>query len=889
MKKVLLMFITILLTIQVRSQTNGKVQVLGRVYDSNSSSVLSGASIACLKAQDSTKVRSTFTDKAGYFVIDSLHPGNYFLTVRYLGYRESSHLINTSGVTNSINLGIIELQRVGLDLAPIEIKEGRNQVKIKRDTIEYNASNFKTRPNATVEDLLKKLPGVEVGDDGSITINGEITKQILIDGRLFFIDDPMLVSRYILSEMVDKVQLINRKKDQFQSKDINGKRTEKIINITIRDDRRNEITGQVSTSYGVNSKFASKISLGRFNRKQQIGIFITGDNVNGLQDGKISTNDGFIESWKGGGNYSEDLGKKVTIYSSYLIDKSRKEYQKKSTQQNLLLDSNYYEVWDQSTYYSTNQIANVKLDYRIDSFQTLSFTNLFNYQNGSNIQNDSFKMADKGTKVLNSGLVKRSNDASIYNLLTTVLFAKKFKKDGRLLNMGLVYGSYGLKSVDHNISMSEYNQYNRESRSDTINQKRSTLNENEFLQFSFAYTEPIIKTHLLTFTYILSHTNSPSNLPVYDYNANTRDYDVKNDSLSNRFSSKLLYHYLGLGISTSKKKYDYNVSLFANIVNMRNDNLSKVGSVSLRKVIVVPNISFNYYFDQRRQLGVSYVITVEMPDVSQLQPVVDNSNPLYIQLGNQSLNPMRIHAASISYISINAKSLRNLSIILGGEYVTGKIINGTSIDTLGRQINQPINRDGAYAVKIGIDNGYPLGKRSTIKLSTVLGLNRDVNYLNGKGGFCYNRSAMQAVSFRSSYNEIFDITTSTNVSYNSLKYTNNENGDSKFLTYKVSFDWNINIPLGIVVGGNIKYILSTGRIAGYNPNALVLNAYVSKSLLNTKQLVVKIQGFDLTNSNTNYNRSISDSYITDTYSIGLQRLFLLNLTYYIKKRKSSGK
>lgn len=889
MKQLLFMLIAILSTIQTQSQTHGNTQIIGRVYDSSIATFLSGASIICLNSADSTKVRLTLTSKDGSFVIDSLIPGSYLITVTYIGYKNFSHLIKVENSVHSINMGVTPLQRIGLNLAVIEVKEAKNQVRIKRDTIEYNASNFKTRPNATVDELLKKLPGVEVADDGSITINGEIVKQILIDGRLFFVDDHKLVSRYLLSEMVDKIQLIDRKKNQNQSNEINGSRTEKVINLTIRKDRRNEITGQISSSYGASSKFASKINLSRFREKQQISVFGTGDNVNGFQDGNINTNDGVIRSWKSGIDYSEDLSRKVTLSSSYLIDNTLGQYQKKSTQQNFLLDSNYYTQQSKSTDHSANQIVNIKLDYKIDSFQILSFTNRSGYQSISDIRNDSFIMIDNQTKILNNGFVKNSSNRNRYNMMNDILFVKKFKNEGRLLNIDLSYEINNQKGTAYNLSRSEYSQYNTETRIDTINQRRTSLNKNKSAQLLITYIEPIIKTHSLTFTYLFTHEKKTSNSPVYDYDVHTGDYSHLNDTFSNTFLSKSFYHYLGLGISTSQKRYDYNVIFNAFVADVYNNNLSKSSSMELQSTSILPNLSFNYYFSQSKRLNISYLATVEIPDVSQLQPFVDNSNPVYIKLGNPDLKPTHIHSASINYNSVNTKSLRNVSIRLSGDYIAKKIINGTSVDTLGRQSSQPINKDGAFALRMVVDNSYPVRKGSTIKFSTVLWLNRDVNYLNGRDGSSQNISGMQSITFRSSYKSLFDIFTSASVSYNNLKYTNSESNNTNFFAYKFSLDWNANTLLGIVVGGSIRYMINTGMAAGYNANTFVMNAYISKPLLRTKQLVVKMQGFDLLNRNTNNTRIISDSYITDTYSIGLKRVFLFNLTYYIKKNRIVNK
>lgn len=887
MKQLLFLFVITLLALQVRSQVASPTKIIGRVRDNDLFVFLSGASVTCLRTQDSTRVAITHTDKNGSFVINDILPGNYLLNLTYLGYKNLVYPIKVELKQDSLSVGVLALERVGLNLSQFEVKGIKKQVRVKRDTLEYSADNFRTKENSLVEELFKKIPGIEVGDDGSIKINGEVVKQILIDGHPFFADNPTLITKNILSELIDKIQVIDRKKAQLLSQEVNGERKEKIINITIRKDKADIVSGQLSSSYALKNKFSMKTMASRFRANQQMAFFISGDNINGYQEGRIEGSEGFVRSWNAGVNYSEDINSKLKVYGNYIIENSKKDYEKKSTRQNFISDSNYYNQQSKISYYSTNHRINTKVEYKIDSLQTLSYSILFNYKTNTDTQGNYFQLSDKQTKILNSGLANNSMVGNGSNFYNSLMFEKKFRKDGRLLNIEIAYGNSNIKGDNYNLSRSQYTLNSGESISDTINQKRVLSSVNQFTQLSFTYAEPVMKNHSLVFSYVYTRHNSPSNNPVFDYDEYKGKYNLFNDSLSNTIENKSFYHYGGISLSTSNKKYDYTFSLFTYIGDMNNNNASHNIDAKLRNLDFLPNISFNYYFAPNKQFNFSYLISSQLPDISQIQPVIYNSNPLFIQLGNKDLKPAHNHSISFRYSSINVENLKSLSVVMNGEFLSNKIVNATWTDTLARQINQPLNKNGAYIIQLSVDNSYPLKtKGNTINFTSLISLNRDINYWNGKDGSSTTISTMQSISLNYTYKEIFDLSTSATFNYNNLKYSNKGQNNLTFLNYRFSLDCNVNVPWSITVGGKIKYNLNTGRSSGYNTNAVIINAYIAKPLTSNRQLVLKLHGYDLLNKNVFNTRTIGEGYVEDIQSIGLQRFFMIQLTYTFKNKST---
>ncbi|MBO9727315.1 MAG: outer membrane beta-barrel protein [Chitinophaga sp.] len=787
---------------------------------------------------------------------------------------------------SSIELGVLDLERIGFTLSQFEVKGIKKQVRIKRDTLEFSADNFHTKENSLVEELFKKIPGMEVGSDGSIKINGEMVKQILVDGRPFFVDNPKLVSKNMLSELIDKIQIIDRKKDRLSPQNINESGKEKIINITIRKDKLKLVSGQSSASYGSKDKFSVHTMANRFLPNQQIAFFVKGDNINGYPDGGIEESEGISRSWNAGMNYSEDISPKLKIYSNYIIESNKKDYQRKSSRQNFISDSSYYDQESNILSSFVSHRIDTRIELKIDSLQTLSYSVLFNYKTDKDIQDNNFSMSDQHTNVLNNGVINNTMSTGSNNFYSSLIYDKKFRKKGRQLNIELGNGYADMKGDNYNVSSSHYILGNGESLRDTLNQKRIQSSVVKYTQLTLLYTEPV-KDHSLTFSYVYTRRNSPSNNPVFDYDRNKKSYTLFNDSLSNSVGNVSFYHYGGLSLSTSKTKYDYSFSLFTLIGDMNNSNYSHHVDTKLRSFDLLPNVSFNYYVDAGRKVSFSYILNSQLPDVSQIQPIVYSANPLFIQLGNRDLKPAHNHSLLLSYSSINVETLKSLYIMLNGMFLSNKIVNATWTDSLARQITQPLNKSGAYMLQLSVNTSYPLkAKGSTIKFASLVRLNKNVNYWNGKDGTSVEVAAMQSVGLFYSCKEQFDLSPAVTFDYSNLRYSDGGQNNQTYLNYRFSLDWNANIFWGLSLGGRVRYNLNTGSTAGYNLSTTIINAYLSKPLMPNRQLVMKFYGYDLLNKNVFNARTIGEGFVENVQSIGLQRFFMLQLTYTFKNKST---
>jgi len=907
----LILAVVTLWTHDTWSQSRQQGQVKGILTDKSTRQPLADASVALLYARDSSMAASAFTDKKGAFLLEDLPAGTYQLYITFLGYQPQLQTVAITPEHAIANLGTIPLEKTGVTLGEVEITEIKPPIRVKKDTLEFNAGSFKTRQNAVVEELLKKLPGVEVGSDGTIKAQGETVKRILVDGKPFFGDDPKLATKNLPAEIIDKIQLIDKKSDQAQFTGINDGQTEKAINITIKKDRKKGYFGKVSAGYGSDNRFATNASLNRFREGQQLSFLGSGNNVNnqgytdlnalsfggggfrhGFRGGMSNIGgNGITCNWTAGVNYSEDFSKKLKVSGSYFFNDSRTENLRNSSRQNLLPDTTYYyNQHAQSLSTNTNHNMNMRVEYEIDSMHSLIVSPSFNYSTSNNVQDNRYESLGGKQQLVNSGTTRNISNNTAPSFFTDALFRKKFRREGRTFSANLNVGYNNSDQENFNRSGNLFIQPNGNAYTDSIDQRNDITNRGFNMGLRLTYTEPVFRDRFLEFSYAWNRSYTASDKLTYDYNASKEVYDRLNDSLSNSFENTFSTQQAGISIRTQKKGYDYSAGLNVQFSDLDNNNISLNNRLQQHTVNFFPSASFNYAFSNSRRLRFFYHGGTQQPSVSQLQPVPDNSNPLYVQLGNPDLKPAFNNNFSLGYNTFDHASMRGFFANVSASFTSNKIINANYFDSLGRQVSQPVNVSGAYNINSNLVNTFPLKKEHTsINSATNLNYNRDVSYTNGIKGNTDNLSITQHFSFNYVYRELFDFATTAGVNYNGARYSIQKNNNTNYFNYSFSFDMNLNLPLGFIIGVDLDYTLNTGLAEGYNQDVAMLNAFVSKSVFRNQQGLIKLQGFDLLNQNVSINRNVGENYIEDIQSRVLRRFCLISFSYFLNRFGSNNK
>jgi len=888
-KTLLIVIVVALCSLEAWSQTLPFARVKGRITNKDSPQPLADATVALLYVKDSSRVASAFTDNNGMFLLEGVRAGRYQLYITYLGYQPLLQPVTVTATDTLIDLGVMALYGTGVNLKTVEIVQIRSPMVIKKDTLEFNAAFYKTRENAVIEELLKKLPGIQVAPDGTITVNGETVKRILVDGKPFFGDDPKLATRNLPADMIDKVQLIDRKSDLAQFTGIDDGKREKAINITVKRNRKGRFLGKLAAGYGTDERFAASGNLNRFSEGEQLSILGGANNVNnasfleGSGQGPGSGGNGITKSWNSGINYSKDISEKLKVSGSYVVNNSRTENERSSARQNLLPDTSFY--YNQDAYAvnnNTSHYLDTRAEFRPDSMHLLTLESNFRHAATDNFQESLYESLGGNQQLVNSGTTRNTYNSSAPSFHTSLSFAKKFHKPGRALKSNLTYGYNSSRQEGYNRSYNLFVVPGGDIDSDTLDQRNDMDSRHRLLSLYTSYTEPLFKDHFLELVYVYRHNHTLADKLTYDYNAAKKIYDRLNDSLSNSFENTTNVHLAGMNIHARKASYYYYLGFSLQFNGLNNYNISERERLNQHTTNFAPFAVLDYAFTDNNRLHFTYSGGALTPTAEQLQPVPDNSNPLYIKQGNPDLKPAFLHSIMMDYKALTPTTMYAFTASINTAITKGKIVEANWFDSLGRQVSQPQNVDGAYSINANLVNTFPLKKLQTaINLNTALGFKRDINYINGVKGNMDNFNITQGLGFNYTHKQLFDIGLAGNVNYNGVRYALQKNNNTNYFNYSCSLIGNLNLPWGFSLGGNLDYRLNTGRAAGYNQDVTMLSAFISKSLFHKKALI-KLQGFDLLNRNVSISRNVGESYIEDVQTRVLQRFFMLSFSYFFK-------
>ena len=932
MKKLAFIFCCVLYA----AMSFGQSQIKGKLVDKDSKEVMPAAAVALLRSSDSSVVQTAVTDNDGNFTMSGMGNGSFRIFVTFIGYKPVYRSVIISSANPQTNLGEVGLSRKGLSLNEVEIVQEKPPVVVKQDTLEFNAGSFKTRENAVVEDLVAKLPGVTVAKDGTITAQGQQVTRILVDGKPFFGTDPKLATKNLPADIVDKVQIIDRKSDQAQFTGIDDGNIEKAINIVLKPEKRKGYFGRATAGYGTDERFAGTLTANRFRDNQQLSILGGGNNVNnlgftaqdvfnfangnggggrgggggsvkagsvnvgGLSIGSSAT--GVTRNWNGGINYNQDVNTKLKVSGSYFYNDSKTQKEQTSQTQYFLKtqdqrDSTYfYNAHSKGTTEGANQRADMRIEYAPDTMNSIIFTPSFTYNKGHNLNTNEYTSYDSSkTDILNKGFTQNISDATSPNISGNLLYRKKFATRGRTFSANISAGHTSTDRDDQNLSNTEYALKNGDLAYDTINQHNLQHSVTNNSGIRLTYTEPLSKTRFLELAYNYNQSSSVSSKNTFDYNKLTDRYDLLNDSLSNSFNNTSHSQQGSINIRTQKLKYGYTIGISMQDNDLKSNNISKDSVVHQHTMNFFPLALFNYNFAKGKRLQFTYRGSTTQPTVQQLQPVPDNSNPQVIQLGNPDLKTAFTHNMQLRYNSFNAVTMHGLFTNISATINENQIVNYSTNDAQGRQEIKPMNVNGNYSLNGFITNIIPVkGQQHTsFSLSTNASYSQNSSYTNGKilvdgvEGFGAVKNPTRAlnlkesVNFNYAYKELFDFILSGSGNYNNssslLQSTTN------YFDYDFGFDFNVNLPLGFIIGSDIDYSITTGRGKLYDQQIAMLNGFISKSVFKKKQGLIKIQGYDLLRQNVSISRTVTDNYIQDANNVVLQRYFMISFTYFLNK------
>lgn len=954
----------LLLSFSASAQQKGIGTVRGSVLDSTNRQGLPEATISLLRSRDSSLVTFQITGGEGEFLFRNVIAGSYQLLVTYVGYQSLRRNLIVSVEKPEPALGSLLMKPEVKSLSEVTVNGA--PVVIKGDTLEFNAGSFKTQPNAVVEDLLKRLPGVEVDRDGAVKAQGQDVKRILVDGKPFFGNDPKMATRNLPADIIDKVQLYDKQSDQSQFSGIDDGDREKTINITTKRDRRKGIFGRQSLGYGLEppdgpKRFQGQVGINQFNNGQQLSVIASANNINqqnfsaeglgsggglggfsgggnnggggnrGGQGGGGNGNQGgnsglptgqqtnLTRAMSAGLNFSDGFGKKVDFSSSYFYNNTRTIAEQTSRRENILPSfgqtgttgsdsSNITNRRSSSVSTFGNHRVNMQLVWRIDSMNTLRvIPNLTFTHNNATSLSDSRTASNRGTP-LNTSLTNYDSDGNGVSGTNTVLWTHKFARRGRTFSANLNTTLNAQNTEGFNRSRNEYFQSVATPISGSltgggastplnltgvgglfapvINQQNQQRTDAMTNNLTLSYTEPLSLAKTLEFRYALNTNDNTSDRQVYDFDEQSGRYGLINNRLTNRFDNVFRTQRGGMSLQTRRLNFNYSLGFDVQDATLRSNNRTIDTELSRRYLNLLPNALFSYNVSRNQRLMVNYRSRINPPSVNQLQPVLNNTNPLNIQTGNPDLKPEFTNSLNLNYNNFNPTSFKSLFASINVNQVNRRIVNETTYNRAGGQVTKPVNANGYYFINGFMSVGRSLtwsGQRVNLNWTTNSSFTNNISFVNAQLNKGRNLSAGQGLSVNTFWKEKLDVNLGGNVTYQSASYSLQPQQNSSFLFSSINFRLFYQLPGRFTATSDFSYNANSGRAAGYNQRFALWNVGVARQLFKQKQGELRLSVYDLLNQNRSIVRNVTDTYIEDVQSIVLRRYVMLTFTYNVRK------
>jgi hypothetical protein len=899
--------------------------IRGSVSDSVSKRGLAYATVSVVNAKDSTLVSFTRADSSGKFRLNALEKGKYLLSASYVGFVPVWRSIQVvEGEDISIgNIQMTDVQNAG----NVTVTAKRAPVTINNDTVEFNTENFKTQPNAVVEDLLKKLPGVTVDNDGTVRVNGQKINRVLVNGREFFTGDPKLATKNLDADAVDKVQVFDKKSDRAEFTGVDDGNSEKAINLKLKKDRNNALFGRIAAGGGTDNRYDGQTNINKFNGDQQMSLLAMANNTNrqgfsindvlnftgelarGMRNGGGITirgggddnglpvtgfgqnQQGVATTVAGGLNFNDLWNDKRTDFNGSAMGSDVNLKTNRSTARQNLLPGNNFNYFSNSSTAKENKQERFSMSYdqKLDSFNSIKFTpQLTLQQSDTRAITDYVSQTTAGVK-LNDGNTDSRTHSEAVNFNGNALYRKRFAKKGRTISSTV--------SLAYNDSKQDGDLYTRNTfyqagiplKDSITNQKNNRDAITRSVGGNVVYTEPVGKRSLLEFSGFYNTSVGDAKRRTYDYSNNSGKYDSYNNTLSNDFKSE--YNYTGGSINfrSNQPKFNYTIGSSLQAATLLSTNNTNGNVIRQTFTDLLPNLNLQYRMNQTRNLTFNYSTSTTQPNTQQLQPVSDVSDPLNTYTGNPKLKRSYVQSLNLNYFSTNIYTQRNFFAFVAFNKTDNAIVTADVVNQNGSRTSMPVNANGNYVLFANANAGFPIKKlKSRVDLGIGTNMSHNISFVNGSENGIDNISYSPNLNYNFSLDNKVEISASARLNFSKAKYSLQPMLNSNYLQQVYGFDMTNYLPWGIVVNNTVNYTANSGRADGYNTSVTFWNASLAKSFLKNKRAELKLSAFDLLNQNVGISRNANQNYIEDARYNVLQRYFLATFTFRLNKAASNS-
>jgi hypothetical protein len=898
------------------------INIKGKVVDT-ANTTLPMATIMLLNTVDNKLMYFTHTDNEGLFILNNIKNNSYVLKVTFLSFYPFQQTLQPTDLKTN-DLGVIKIKPIAQVLTEVVIKAAQAPITFHGDTIEYNAASFKVPPGSSVEDLLRRLPGVNVDIEGKISTQGKSVNTVLVNGNRFFGDNPLIATKNLNAEAVSKVQVYDEKSQMEKLTGIKDADKEKVVNLKLKKEYSNSAFGKITVGVGSKERWKANGNYNRFNDKWQLSFVGSGNNLNQTGINNSDYNDfkgkgdysyrdsedfgfplsgapiivitpfeltdrrGFVDDYGGGTNYNY-LGKKTKFFSSYILNKSEQKFNQFSNRTNFLENNNSYMNVDTSNIVRIvkRHSIDTRFEHEIDSSNNViakASINMVNNENKNSLGQLYSSSLNMPLYSVNNSQFTKSNSWNISSLL---IYSHRFKRDGQSLSFS---GAYNTMKTNNNDAIQDLNQFYTAT---TYTEQISRLNiigtTSSEVKSSLFFTQPLFKNGYLETFYNFNNQKSSTNKQVNNALQNNEQID----SLSSYFQSSTLYNRLGSSLHLTTNKINLNIGLAGQLIDL-SGKISQIGSdpqssnfIQKNYFNFVPYAFFIYKASKSYYFNLNYTSGFSMPKINDLSPIPLINNPLFVFHGNPFLKPENENRIDLTCTITSPKSFNQLYI--SGSFVVyqNQIVYNQSIqknENSGyKTITSPMNVSGGNKIEGSTSYVVNLWKsKFSIQLRLIGMQGLTSSYVNEILNETKNSSLGEAFYLTLRPSTKLYVNISNALSYNYFTYSINKEQNQYFINHSFQLFGSYQISKKIFFETSSRYTIYRNEHYNINREMPILNASIRKIAGKTNHIEIRLTANDILDKTLSLQQTGMLNYFETRYTPTLSRYFLLSVSYNLK-------
>lgn len=894
MKYVFQIFLICFSFVSLKAQNT--VSIRGIAVDNNFELPIESATAFLSFKKDSTIIDYTQTDEEGKFDLNVRKIDEaVFLTITDDFTGDYVHTFEN--LLDNQDLGIVKLEET-ISLEGVLIV-GSPPIRIKTDTLEFNAGSFKVRPDANVEALLKELPGVEIDDEGKISVNGKEVNQILVNGKPFFDTDGSIALENLPAEIINKVQVTDTKTKREELSGARASSNNATINLTIDEDKNRGIMLKAMAGYGSDDRYESSFMLNHFKGNSRLNILGSSNNINSVgfsmneifdnmgssrsrsSGVRLGSGRGITQSYLGGISYSNDFGKNIELNTNYFYTQTDTRNDFYSRQENLL-PNNIYTTENRSKTRNENynHSFNSSIELKLDESSKIWFEPKYTYNHS--------KSSDVFDRLTLNELGELTNESTgeVWSEDLNQTFGNSiefFKAFDNRTELSFSFSNNSVRNTSDETNLSNTYFFQTEDEDDIRNQfSRRKVNRDDF-NFDLSYGIQLTDSLKLDVgaKYGISKNETLKN--TWDFDENSEIYGDKNEFLSSEISSDNRNANPYVSLRLQKSKIFFRLNLGVDFIHQKNFGtyLSEDYGLTLEKASPSISMNANYRFGQNSSVFMNYSMNERFASAEQLLPIENLSNPLNTTIGNPDLNSSKTYQLYFGLNNYIMQSRLGYGINLGGSLDERSISSYRITDENFKTYTTYINISGNYRLFGGfnINKSFQSGQsKFRTSLSMRVNFNDQQGFINGEKYTSQSYNLNPRFNFNWDLGEILTVSPSYNISFQTTEYKNFRIDKSEHVTHRFSLSTTNYWPKNFVFGNDFTYTYNSKISDGFRKDFFLWNMSLGYNFWEDK-MNLKVKVYDVLGQNTGSSRTISDTYISDVQNDVLERYIMFSIGY----------